>query len=90
MVNNGFRCTGGFSLKRNRTLEVVGSTPIGSTNIFKGLDTVPTPSHLSGFSFVRTFVLMFQFPAWAIGLTLGACGIASDDLRKHPRVAVLT
>ena len=33
MVMIGFRCTAGFALERNRTLEAVGSTPIGSTDL---------------------------------------------------------
>src|SRR5262249_15991850 len=38
----------------NRTLEAVGSTPIGSTKFFKRLDMVPTPSDLPRFP-VRIF-----------------------------------
>ena len=35
MVTAGFRCTSRFAPKRNRTLEVVGSTLIGSTISYK-------------------------------------------------------
>ena len=46
----------------DRTLEAVGSTPIGSTNFFKGLDDVRPLETLPELPFVRIFVRMFSTP----------------------------
>jgi hypothetical protein len=46
----------------DRTLEAVGSTPIGSINLFKGLETVPPLETFPGLPIVRIFVRMFLIP----------------------------
>lgn len=46
----------------NRTLEVVGSTPIGSTNIFKGLDIVRPLETYPELLIVRILVRIFSNP----------------------------
>jgi hypothetical protein len=46
----------------DRTLEAVGSTPIGSTNLFKGLDIVRPLETCPGLLIVRIFVRMFSTP----------------------------
>jgi len=46
----------------DRTLEVVGSTPIGSTNFFKGFDNVRPLETFPGLPIVRIFVRMFLIP----------------------------
>ena len=48
------------TLSWNRTLKAVGSTPIGSTNLFKGLDTVRPLETFPGLPIVRIFVRMFS------------------------------
>jgi hypothetical protein len=45
----------------------VGSTPIGSTNFFKGLDTVRPLETFQGLPVLRIFVRMFSLPGGQTG-----------------------
>ena len=57
----------------DRTLEAVGSTPIGSTKFFKGLDIVRPLDTLPELPIVRMLSECFQLPAVIEVTVVGSC-----------------